>query len=471
MPDRTFASLKLAIPPAHPLDLKRPRLLRQVNEGLRRKLTIVSAPPGYGKTTLISQWASAAALKVAWLTLDKDDNDPALFFKNLLNCLQTVNKNIGKDAFKMLQSGRKPAMEEVLKKMAEQAGMVLQDFVMVLDNYQVIESHPVHNMVSTLLNYLPPQMHLFIINESDPPWSLAALRSAGQISELRAPYLAFTMDEAGALFNEVMQLKLAYGEISALIARAEAQPAALKYAALCLKHFPGGSGEFIAGFEAEERGALQFLAEALFRQQSEAVKEWIRKSSIADLLNETLCGALTGSSESAEILKKLSGQGAFFFAVDAAGEWYRFHPFLRKLLADLFREGPAENWDDLHRRAFRWFGQHGWIRPAFRHALAARDYDAAGQLLEQHAFAMLENGELVTVENWLAVLPETLLKSRPMLSVCRAWVLIISDQLEMVDSCLNDALAGKENFPEPEEIAGHVSAIREFLAEKKRDRD
>jgi LuxR family maltose regulon positive regulatory protein len=467
MPEEiSFASLKQTIPSLSSRDLFRLRLINQLNEGHRRKLTVISAPAGFGKTTLLSQWVSRSPVKVAWLSLDRNDNDPAWFFRNLTASLQTVNKNIGKEAFKLLQAEPRPSMEEVLKNVTEQIGMVLQDFVLVLDDYHRIESPPVHNMVSFLLDYLPPQMHLFISSETDPPWSLAALRSAEQLMEIRAPYLAFTLDEASSFFNDMLQLKLAYGEISALITRTEAVPARIKYAGLYLQQTGQIAADFIPAFEGDEREPLVFLVENLLKVQSPEMIGFLRKICLLEFLNAPLCTLLTGDAGSGEKLQKLSGEGLFIWPIDAEKHWYGFPPFLKTLLRKRLTEIIVEDWPELHRQAGRWFAQTGWKRLAIRHALAAEDYNFAAQIIEQSAQEMLQNGELVTVESWLASLPDNVVKSRPMLSVCRAWVLIITRRFDEIEQFLESALSALNNASAPDDIISHVNAIREFLAER-----
>ena len=475
MNSHALNNLHRQIPPPHGRDLPRPRLIARLNEGLRCKLTVLSAPAGYGKTTLLGQWARQAGIKIAWLSLRPDDNDPARFFRRLIAALRTVNPAIGKGIFEMLRGeGRpgspaeKPGMEQALRKLLDQAGLVLHDFAVALDDYQHIQSPPVHEIVTFLLEYQPPQMHVFVSSEGDPPWSLAALRTAAQVNEIRAPYLAFSMDEAGALFNEVMQLQLSYGEISALVSRAEAHPAALKYTALCLKEERGAAADFIAGFEQDEREALPCLVEMLLARQTAEMQAFLSKVFALELLSPALCEAVSGQGNSAALLRKLAETGAFLAPADAAGEWFRFHPFLATYLHDYFRNIAGEAAEAQRRRAARWLAGQGFIEEAFQHGLAAHDADLAGQLIEQNAREMLQNGELVTVERWLSALPEAAFNARPMLSICRAWIAVITQQYEGVETHLEAALAARGNSSRPEEITGHAEAIRGFLAERGR---
>jgi LuxR family maltose regulon positive regulatory protein len=344
--------------------------------------------------------------------------------------------------------------------------MVLQDFVLVLDDFHRIESPPVLSMIGFLLDHLPPQLHLFISSETDPPWSLAALRSAEQLTEIRTPYLAFTLDEVSSFFNDVLQLKLAYGEISALITRTEAVPGRIQYAGLCLQQTGQPATDFISAFEGDERDSLSFLVENLLKTQSPEMIGFLRKICILEYLNAPLCTLLTGDAANGEKLQQLAEKGLFLSSLDVEKQWYGFHPFVKALLRKQLSETGAENWPELHRQAGHWFAQSGWRRLAFRHAIAATDYDSAAQIIEQNAQEMLQNGELVTVESWLAALPDQVIQSRPMISVCRAWVLIIAQRFDEVEQSLQSALGALDNATSPDEIIGHVNAIREFLAGK-----
>ncbi len=475
MNSHALNNLHQQIPPAHGRDLLRPRLIARLNEGLRCKLTVLSAPAGYGKTTLLGQWARQAGIKIAWLALHPDDNDPARFFKRIIAALRTVNPAIGKGIFEMLRgenlpggSAEKPTMEEALRRLLDQAGLALHDFAVVLDDYQHIQSPPVHEIVTFLLEYQPPQMHVIVSSESDPPWSLAALRTAGQVNEIRTPYLAFSMEEASEFFNGVMQLQLSYGEISALVSRVEAHPAALKYAALCLEEERGPAADFIAGFEQDEREALTCLVEMLFQRQSAEMQAFLSKVFALELLSPALCDAVAGRENSRDLLRQLAETGAFLAPADSSREWFRFHPFLTTYLHDYFRNIAGEEAGVLRRRAARWFAGEGFIEEAFQHGLAAHDAELAGQLIEQNAREMLQNGELATVERRLSAMPEAAFNARPMLSICRAWIAVITQQYEEVETHLETALAARGNSSHPEEINGHVEAIRGFLAERGR---
>jgi LuxR family maltose regulon positive regulatory protein len=462
---KTPANFKLTPRPLQAHEVFRMRLVQQINEGVRRKMTVVSAAGGFGKTTAISQWAAQAAQKVAWLSLEKSDNDPGKFLKHFIASLQTVHPDIGKGIFESLQSANKPAMESALQKMLDQTGIILQDFVVALDDYHFITAPPVHNMLSYVLEYLPPQMHLLITSESDPPLPLSLLRASDQLQEIRAPYLAFTMEEAQALFNDIMKLKIPYGDITALVVRTHARPIALKYAALCLRHFPNLS-EFVSRFEQNERDEIIFLANILLEKQPEAVRDFLLHISILKIFDAALCNLVTGRDDSEEILQTLSGEGAFITPLDQEEQWFCFHSGIQELLAGELAQIYKENQAARHLRASLGYSQSGFTERAFHHALAAPDFDFAGQLVEEHAQHMLQAGELVTVSDWLNALPGETIRRRPLLSICRAWIAIISQQFAEVEIHLENALSASSSAANPQEIFDHVDAIRAYLAER-----
>ncbi len=460
---QTFTTLKHQIPTPHKLDLVRPRLISHLNEGASKRLTLVNAPMGYGKTTLLSQWARNTSMKVGWVTIEKGDNDPTRFLSSLIDTLQTIDPNVGKTIFRMLQSQKKPSIEKVLKRLVNDISLVMQDFAVAFEDYHFIHNEPVHNLLAYLLTYSPPQMHLIISGQTEPPFHLAQLRSDEQLKEIRSPYLAFTTEEASKFFNDLLELKIAFGEVTALVEKTKALPAGLKYVGLCLKNFANAK-DFIAESEQSEQEMLSFALEVILKHQAEDVRQFVQRSSILDYLCVPLCNAVTGGSNSKEILKKLSENDLLIEAVDEQRNWFRWQPHLREHLVSLTEdESQSTNLRELHTRASLWYAQNRLVEPAFHHALQAEDYDLAGQYLEQNALNMLQNGLLVTVTNWLEELPDKVLQNRPMLSVCQAWLAIITQKTQEVETHLETALNSAKNAQNPREIIEHVSAIREYL--------
>jgi len=462
--EKVVNPLKLAIPYLDKHTLIRLRLVTEMNKGIAGKLTLISAPPGFGKTTLIGQWAAQADQKYAYLALDEFDNDPAVFFRNLLACLQKINKKFGEGLLKMLQSGSAVSMETVLKQLVAQMGMVLSNYAVIFDDYHRIAAAPVHNMIAFLLAHLPPQAHLVISSETDPPFELSQLRASGLLKEIRAPYLTFTMDEAQALFKTVMQLQMPFGDITALVVRTQARPAALKYAALCLTRYSNLS-EFVAEFENDERDAEVFLMEILLKNQLEAVQRFVPQIAGLDWINPALAAQVTEEKSGGKMMRTLSEAGEFVVALPDG--WFAMKPSVRSILLQRLREKKPEKLSELHQRAGEWHSKNGSVFFAIKHALAAEDYSRAAQLIETHAMEMLQNGFLVTINGWLAALPESIIEKRPMLSIILAWVKIIANDRNAVEAHLQNALKARENAPDLPEIDAHVNLIREYFDEKK----
>lgn len=459
--DHNDIAYKFAAPAPHKKELYRMGLVNQLNASIKKRLTLLTAPSGFGKTTLLAHWAAQPHLKTAWLSLEFGDNDPAFFFRNFIRALQQVKSNIGQDAFLMLQSQENVSMEKVLLRLIDDIGMVLQDFVIVLDNFEKIQAEPVHNMLSYFLENQPPQCHLFIASRTEPPFELAKLRSAGQLSEIRKPHLSFTMDDAKGLFNEVFKLEIPYGDVSALVVRAESMPAALKQAALGLEYYENLS-TFVTEFEKDEREPVVFLSEILLQKQSQPVQTFLKQIHILPFLTPSLCLTVTGNTDSAEILKSLAEAGHFIRQVGEE-EIYLLQEIFLDATADIFSGLQDEKIINLNLRASLWFTQRRNIPRAFQHAVAAKNFDLAGQFVEEEAMEMLKRGELVTLLNWLQKLPSRVYEARPMLSVCQAWIAIISGQRDKIPSFLAKAEAANRHSKTPEAAAEHIAAIRDYL--------
>ncbi len=451
---------KFRIPKNAKNDLVRMRVVNELNQGSTRKLTLLTAPVGFGKTTAIRQWADNSGMKHAYFAIDALDNDPALFFKNLVTALQSIQKGLGKGVFESLQSAKTVSMEAAIEQLCNQIGMVLQDHVIILDDFHLINSDAVHGIVALLIGYLPPQSKMMIAAEKDPPFALAEMRSAGQLKEIHPPHLSFTMDEAEAFLKVAMDLKVAYGDASALVVRTKAKPAPLKYAGLCLRHYPSLS-EFVSEFEKEERDESEFLIDILLKNQTAEIAKTVPMLTIADAFNAALAAQISEQNDCGW-LQDFAENGDF--VTDCGDGWFRLHPFLDNVFAKITA---IENSGDAHTRAALWFEQNNQPHNAIAQALDGNNFHFAGQLIGNHAMEMLQNGELLSVVGWLNALPASLDQLLPMLSVCRAWVKIVRQDFSDIEPLLAQAIAAKMHAAAPSEITEHVTAIREYLADKK----
>lgn len=528
---------KLYIPPAHAHLVLRPRLTERLNQGLTGRLTLISAPAGYGKTTLVSEWLSQLAgeqplgeashgsggaeedfapapphlrssASFAWLSLDEGDNDLTRFLTYLLAALQRINPDIGQTSQQLLQAGgpHLPTAETILAALINDlaAGQAEGCWVLVLDDYHLIETAAVHDALSFLLNHQPVQLHLVIASRTVPPLSLSRLRVRGQLVEIHAADLRFTTAEIAEFLNTRMGLGLSSADIIALEARTEGWIAGLQLAALSLLEQTDRSG-FIKAFSGDDRYILDYLLDEVFSRQLEAVQRFLLHTSILDRLCGPLGDALMnedaekrrGRAEEKKFLPAVSSQAMleyleqanlFIVPLDNKREWYRYHRLWLELLRHRLNQlAPTlpDGVTALHRRAARWYAQQGLVAEALAHLFAIEDFVWAAQLVEQVGATILwERGELATLLSWLAKLPPEIIHARPKLCLYYAETLYLIGQLGGIEPFLcsaelhlQGADAGKESNhatsttgsphlgeDEVKNLQGEVMAIRALVA-------
>jgi len=431
---------KLHVPRGRPSLVKRPRLSERLSRGADSALTLVSAPAGFGKTTLLTEWlagAPADGRSAAWLSLDQRDNDPALFWSYLVAALQTASPGVGAGALSLLQSPQTP-IEAVLATLLNDLSAISNDVVLVLDDYHVIDARDVQDGMAFLLEHLPPQMHLVIASRADPALPLSRLRGRGELVEIRAADLRFTPDEAAAYLNEVMGLVLTAQDVAALEGRTEGWIAALQLAALSMQGRADLAG-FIAGFAGDDRYIIDYLVEEVLQRQPDNVRSFLLKTSILSRLSGSLCDAVTGQDGGKPMLEALDRGNLFLVQLDDRRRWYRYqHLFGDVLRAHLLDEQP-DRIHELHLRASDWYERNGEPSEAIRHALAAEDFERAANLVELAIPAMRRSRQEATLRRWLEALPGELVKVRPVLSVGYAGALLLGGELEGVEARLEDA--------------------------------
>ena len=406
---------KLYVPTRRRDLVPRPRLRERLDRGVESKLTLVSAPAGFGKTTLLAEWLGAADADVrlaAWLSLDHSDNHPPFFWSYVIAALQTVAPGVGASAMSLLQSAQPPAIESVLASVLNELNAIAQDLVLVLDDYHVIDAHDIHTGTVFLLDHLPPQMHLVIGSRADPALPLARLRARGELVEIRAADLRFTPDEAAAYLNEVMGLHLEFRDVAALEGRTEGWIAALQLAGLSIQGREDIAG-FIAGFAGDDRYIVDYLVEEVLQRQTEVIRRFLLQTSILDRLSGPLCDAVTGQNGGKATLEALDRAKLFVVPLDDRRRWYRYHHLFADVLrAHMVAEQP-DVISDLHGRASDWYEQNGERSEAIRHALAAEDFPKAADLIEQAMPDLRRRRQEATLLGWLAALPNDLLSVRP----------------------------------------------------------
>jgi LuxR family transcriptional regulator, maltose regulon positive regulatory protein len=429
---------KLYVPPPQPRVVLRPRLIERLNEGLRRRLTLISAPAGFGKTTLLSEWLASCERPAGWLSLDEGDSDPTRFLSYLVAALRTIAPNIGEGVLGALRSPQPPPTESILTVLLNEIATVPDDFVLVLDDYHVVDAQPVDDALAFLIEHLPPQVHLVIATREDPHLPLARLRARGQLTELRAADLRFTPSEAAEFLNQVMGLNLSAEEIAALETRTEGWIAGLQLAAISMRGREDVPG-FIRAFAGDNRYILDYLVEEVLQRQPERIRSFLLQTSILDRLSGPLCDAVTGQEEGTRMLEALERGNLFVVSLDDKRHWFRYHHlFADVLYAYLMQEQPDQV-SALHRHASEWYEQNGSAADAIRHALAAADFGRAADLVELALPAMRRSRQEATVLGWLKALPDELLHFRPVLSVAYAGVLQQGGELEGVEDRLRDA--------------------------------
>src|SRR6266545_3281048 len=373
---------KLHVPRRRRGLVARPRLSERLSRGAESALTVVSAPAGFGKTTLLAQWLATApgdGPSAAWLSLDQRDNDPTVFWTYLVAALQTAAHGVGAGALSLLQSPR-PPIEAVLATLLNDLGAVSNDVVLVLDDYHVIDARDVQDGMAFLLEHLPPQIHLVIASRTDPALPLARLRGRGELVEIRAADLRFTPDEAAAYLNGVMGLVLTARDVAALEGRTEGWIAALQLAALSMQGRDDVAA-FIAGFAGDDRYIVDYLTEEVLQRQPEQVRHFLLRTSILDRLCGPLCDAVTGQDGGKAMLAALERGNLFLVPLDDRRRWYRYHHLFADVLQARLLDEQPDRVHELHRRASAWYERNGERSEAIRHALAAEDFERAADLV------------------------------------------------------------------------------------------
>lgn len=433
-------STKLFIPPARKNLVPRSRLIERLNEGLERKLTLLSAPAGFGKTTLVSEWIANFDRPVAWLSLDERDNDAVRFLSYLVAALQAIKVGIGEGVLAVLRAPQPPSSESILSTLLNEISSSMDYFVFVLDDYHVIDSTPVDEALNFLLEHLPPQMHLVITTREDPPLPLARLRARGQLTELRAAELRFTPNEAAEFLNRAMGLDLSPEDIAALETRTEGWVAGLQLAALSMKG-RSDAASFIQAFTGSHRFVLDYLVEEVLQRQPEGIHSFLLQTSILDKLNGSLCDAVTGREDGKGMLETLERSNLFIIPLDDQRQWYRYHPLFAEVLQTRLMDDQPDQVFRLHQRTSEWYEHNGLAADAIRHALAAKDFGRAATLIELAVPDMRRNRQETTHTElgWLKALPDELVRSRPVLGVAYAYALFGDGELEAVEARLRDA--------------------------------
>jgi len=453
---------KLFIPPTRSDRLARPRLVGQMEEGFRYPLVVVSASAGSGKTTLLSEWVAASVHPIAWLSLDPEDNDPVQFITYLLHALRTLKDDFGDTALEALKAGGAVPLEEVLIHLINEAAGFSQPFALVLDDYHVITDPRISEQLGFLIEHLPPQMHLVIASRMDPSLPVARYRARSQVFEIRGQDLRFSPEEVTQFLQSIMGLEVSPGDIAALEKRTEGWVAGLQLAALSLQ----GQDDipaFIKAFTGSHRYVADYLVEEILNQQPEETQQFLLKTSILERLNTGLCAAVSGMDASQSFLSLLHRKNAFVIPLDSEGQWFRYHHLFADLLqARLSQTLSEQTVSELHKKALDWYRQNHFLVEAVNHALAAKAYEPAAELIEQTARSLIYSGRIKVLRDWLDVLPDNVIQARNPLNFFLFWIDLLQGRADFSE----DAIQEKEALikalpptPENKQMRGELIAV------------
>jgi LuxR family maltose regulon positive regulatory protein len=466
---------KLNIPPLRHDRVTRPRLVAHLNKGLMagtrflRKLSFVSAPAGYGKTTMVLEWLDQISIldpesklgdSIAWVSVDESDNDPARFISYIIAAIQRVQPGYGEATAALVHSPQPPPWEAILTTLINEMAAIVQPFLLLLDDYHTIRTPEIHRQVGFLLEHQPHHMHLVLITREDPLLPLSRLRAGGQMVEIRQDELRFSPSECAEFLQVVMGIPLSGAEIAALERRTEGWIAGLQLAAFSLRGHDNPAG-FVKAFTGSNRFVLDYLVEEVYKRQPVELQDFLLKTSILDRLSGPLCNAITGIDNSQEILENLEQVNLFIISLDQSRTWYRYHRLFAELLHHRLRGTVKLDEVDLNNRASQWFEANNFIGEAIDYAIAASNWDRAGSLVSNFTTEMLKRGEIATLIRWFDKFPQEVLLGNPRLCFNYCWPLLLSGQFEKAAPLLDHVERIAKDVPL---FFGEVMAAQAYLA-------
>ncbi|MGE5224854.1 MAG: LuxR C-terminal-related transcriptional regulator [Omnitrophica WOR_2 bacterium] len=464
---------KLSIPYLRSRLVARPRLIQKLNQGVECGFVLVSAPAGYGKSTLLSAWLGSLEAPAVWYSLDDGDNDPVQFLSYLATALGKVEPQAGEILTHSLRSSPTPVVDTLLTPVINQLSQVKEPFWLILDDYHLIQNQVVHQLIRFLIEHRPAPLHLAIATRADPPLHLSSLRARSGMVELRLADLRFTLEESVDFFNHTMGVRISLEDVARITARTEGWIAGLQIAALSMQNTEDISG-FITAFTGSHHPIFDYLLEEILERQSPEIRRFLLKTSILEQITAPLCEALLledGESSTIRsasiILDELEHANLFIIPLDPQRSWYRYHPLFTDLLRSYLQQSNPEWIPDIHIRASAWFEGQGWIREAVHHALAAGEWERVLRLISANVFALLEQSELTNVASQLDRVTGEKSSARPWLWIGRAWLAAYTGQLSSVEHYLNMAEAEISSYVrevDQQTLRGHFAAVRAFAS-------
>src|SRR5215471_6450350 len=485
--ERLLLVTKLAMPPVRSDLVARPRLVNQLSLSIQGPLTIIAAPAGFGKTTLLSSWLEQASLRAAWLSLEQDDDDLTRFWSYVFAAVSRVHQGLEASALALLQGSapqQLPPIETVLTVWINGLAALSHEVMLILDDYHVITAPSIHRSLTYLIDHLPPRLHLVIATRADPPLPLARLRTRGHLTEIRSADLRFTPKETSSFLISTLGLNLSGEDIAALEARTEGWIAGLQLAGLSMQgrhDIPA----FLKAFTGSQRYIIDYLTEEVLARQPTFVQTFLLQTSILERLEGSLCEAVMGKyygeASGQEVLEQIEQANLFLVPLDDERQWYRYHQLFSEALRHRLQRTHPTLVPELHLRASAWYEKLGLAHDAVYHALAASDFVQAARLIE-HTFmnSFVRRGEIATLQRWAAALPDELVRSSIELSILRAWLLFSSGkhdeaQLHLEDmertfglTPVSDEPGEQKTMPggtsSQAEIKGRIAVIRASIA-------
>ena len=478
----TIIQTKLHIPQPSSNLIPRPQLIEQLEHGLKRRLTLVSAPPGFGKTTMLSAWADKCSRRVAWLSLEEADNDPARFRAYFLRAIQPKAGTAGTSIGEALQGG--PGLPpsqfnpEAFWCDFVNGLQIMRPLVLVLDDYHLIQAAPVHAAMEHLIDHQPMQMHLVISTRTDPPLPLPRLRARGQLREIRATELRFSREECERFLNQGLDLGLSSGAIDKLEAHTEGWIAGLQLAALSLRDNPEGEA-FIASFDGEDRHVLDYLASEVLQRQEAEIQDFLVQTSLLNRFNAPLCEAVLTdfplSKPAQEMLEQIEARNLFLVALDHKRQWYRYHHLYGETLQSCLNRRQPQRAAVLHRRASEWYESAGDLEQAIYHAFSIPDLERVALLLEQYGGWLVNQGQIGTLLDWIQRIPDAVIAQHAFLCVGCGWVYALNGLVERAEACLewgeaalpdfqSGFIASEKRVITQADVRSDMSAVRAYCA-------
>ena len=459
---------KLFIPIIRPGIVARPELVHKLDAGMKRKLILVSAPAGYGKTTLLAEWIDQQSLRIGWVSLDAQDNDLKRFFSYIIASLRTIDIPIHENTLVSLKDPIPESVSGFLSQLINQISDSPESVYLVLDDYHRITNPAIHQSLSFLLKNLPQNMHLIIATRSDPLLQLAKLRAQGELCEIRVDDLRFTIEETVQYLNQRMRLGLSQSDITTLTKKTEGWIVGLQLASISLQRDPD-KHQFVLSFAGDNRYIADYLFDEAFNRQQGEIQSFLLRTSVFERFNAQLCDAVTGQDNSQTILAELERANLFLVPLDSQRNWYRYHHLFGELLYNRLQRSNPESILTLNQQASIWFEEHNLLADSIKHALAANDTERIAQLAEGMAIHKMDAEELVTLLTWINRQPENILREYPWLLLARTWADINTgkyDRAETGFSEIEDILSS-QIYPDKLaiRIRGHLAAIRSYLAE------